>query len=515
MDTCIRQNKCIYNMEKILTSVDYFSQLLSLEQILSYGYEFFHDTLGLKASAIYYLDDDTYKLVSQIGYDYDIKLKEHKKNDKINNIATLYGRILYENFQKYFDEDFVDYFDPELIIPLIVKDKLYGFIISDGFCYDNNPYSSILSMEYLEGMKTLLNMALSNTLLYRDYKKLARNIDKELFQQFSINQTTKILLAETDIEKLYSLCIDVVRELTSSSVTALILHDSIRNKFIVKGYSDIINFQNYYNEYELLSNSIDIQKTVFDLDKDMDELKSIFKNSDALKNLTAKYVVLIGKNPVMGFITVGEPVSGSVYDDSTLNQIENVGKTVYLALKNANYIAEIKQKEKETALQLKNIKKLNSMIRNINSCLELEELMEITLKTLAVGYKVKQAAIVLKDYNGFLLKSIGYKSSELSIKPHIFSESYDEVFYSQNTGSMEDFINISIEDAIESNCMILLPIKSDYIGMDDDSVLGYLVITKLDGIMEESHIVIFETLASSITPVIKQFLELRRFKIKD
>jgi hypothetical protein len=57
-------------------------------------------------------------------------------------------------------------------------------------------------------------------------------------------------------------------------VTALILYDSIRNKFIVKGYSDIINFQNYYNEYELLSNSIDIQKTVFDLDKDMDELKS-------------------------------------------------------------------------------------------------------------------------------------------------------------------------------------------------------------------------------------------------
>jgi hypothetical protein len=50
-------------------------------------------------------------------------------------------------------------------------------------------------MEYLEGMKTLLNMALSNTLLYRDYKKLARNIDKELFQQFSINQTTKILFS--------------------------------------------------------------------------------------------------------------------------------------------------------------------------------------------------------------------------------------------------------------------------------------------------------------------------------
>ena len=139
-------------MEKILTSVDYFSQFLSLEQILSYGYEFFHDTLGLKASAIYYLDDDTYKLVSKIVDDYDIKLKEHKKNDKINNIATLYGRILYENFQKYFDEDFVDYFDPELIIPLIVKDKLYGFIISDGFSYDNNPYFCFLCMEYLEGL---------------------------------------------------------------------------------------------------------------------------------------------------------------------------------------------------------------------------------------------------------------------------------------------------------------------------------------------------------------------------
>lgn len=93
------------------------------------------------------------------------------------------------------------------------------------------------------GYENFIKYGSFNTLLYRDYKKLARNIDKELFQQFSINQTTKILLAETDIEKLYSLCIDVVRELTSSSVTALILYDSIRNKFIVKGYSDIINFR--------------------------------------------------------------------------------------------------------------------------------------------------------------------------------------------------------------------------------------------------------------------------------
>ena len=512
MDTCTSQNKCIYNMEKILTSVDYFSQFLSLEQILSYGYEFFHDTLGLSASAIYYLDEDNYKLMSQIGYKCDINIKEHKKTEKTNNLATLHGRILYDNFEKYFDEAFIDYFEPELIVPMIVKDKLYGFIISDGFSYNDSPYSSILSMEYLEGMKTLLNLALSNTLLYRDYKKLAKNMDKELFQQFSINQTTKILLAETDIEKLYNLCIDVVRELTSSSVTSLILYDSIRNKFITKGYSDIINFQNYYDEYELLTNEIEMQKSVFDLEKDMDELRIIFENPERLKKIPAKYVITIGKNPIMGFITVGEPVSGAVYDSSTMNQIENVGKTVYLALKNANHVAEIKERERATAVQLKNIKKLNAMIRNINSCLELEELMDITLKTLNVGYKVKQAAIILKDYDGLLVKSIGYKSDEISIKPHIFSESYDDVFYSQNSRSTEDFISISVEDAAESNCMILLPIKSDYVDMTEDTILGYLVITKLEGIMEESHIVIFETLTSSITPVIKQFIELRKFK---
>ena len=97
----------------------------------------------------------------------------NKAADKITNTKS--DEKLYDDFLKYFDEEFIDYFSPELIIPLIVKDNLFGFILSNGFINEHNLYVDTYSMEYLEGMKTLLNSTLSNTLIYRDYKKKSKD----------------------------------------------------------------------------------------------------------------------------------------------------------------------------------------------------------------------------------------------------------------------------------------------------------------------------------------------------
>ncbi len=506
-----RQNKYLFNMEKLLTSVDYFSQVLSLEQILSYGYEFFHKTLGLRASALYYLNDEVYELVNEIGHFSDLDFKSYKKTSKINNIATLYGRILYDDFFKYFEEDFIDYFDPELIIPLISKDNLVGFIISDGFLNDHNPYSDTLSMEYLEGMKTLLNLALSNTLVYREYNILSKKMDKELFGQYSLNQTSRLLLGETNISKLHELCIDVVRELTSSSVTSLFLYDDIRQKYIVKGYKDIVNFQNYYEEFELINNEMELSKMVYDTFQDIDELNLIFKYSKNLFEIPAKYIIFIAKESILGFITISEPVSGTSYEASILSQIENIGKTIYLALKNAIYLEEIKLKEQEALLSLNKLKKLNAMIRNINASSNLEELIDITLRTLEVGFKVKQGLILLKNYDESIIQeSFGYKDKTIGFNGNWLKLKKDDIYFSNNVNKIDDFFYISNEDKAEANCIFLLPIKIISYDIAQDDILGYIGISKLSERIDNSHILIFETLTNSITPIINKFLEIKK-----
>ncbi len=508
----VRQNNYILNMEKLLTSIDYFSQLLSLEQILSYGYEFFHETLGLKASAIFYLEDKTYKLVNEIGYCDDLKFKSYNKTEKVNNIATRYGRILYDDFLKYFDEEFIDYFSPELIIPLIVKDNLFGFILSNGFINEHNLYVDTYSMEYLEGMKTLLNSTLSNTLIYRDYKNLSNKMDREIFSQCSTNQTSRFLLGETNIINLHELCIDVVRELTSSSVTSLFLHDDIRKKYIVKGYKDIIDFQNYYEEIELENNDVELSKMIYDIEIDMEDLNLIFKNPEKLLGIPAKYIIFIAKKRILGFITIAKPVSGNSYDDSVLSQIENIGKTIYLALKNANYVEEIKKKEQETSIQLTKLKRLNAMIRNVNSCETLEELIAMTLRTLEVGFKVKQGFIKLKNFDDSLISdSFGYNDS-IELNPELLAEEYSNVYFSNNPKEINEFFSISKEDEDEANCIFLLPIKIDFSDLNEDNILGYIGITKLNERIDNSHILIFETLATSITPIISKFLEIEKIK---
>ncbi len=77
----------------------------------------------------------------------------------MKTIATLFGRIITHDFDSYFQEDFIESFNLKMVIPLIVKDRLVGFIASDG--KEEGVFSED-EMQVAGAMMQLMNTAYGN-----------------------------------------------------------------------------------------------------------------------------------------------------------------------------------------------------------------------------------------------------------------------------------------------------------------------------------------------------------------
>lgn len=495
------------DLECILSTIDFYSQVLSLEQLFSYGYRHFHEITGLSRSALFTLEEGVYVLKDAIGY--EVKNDFYPQSSLTNKIATLCGRILCENKDQYFKKEFLLKYNAEIIIPLIVKDALIGFIVTEK-TYNKDIQHQDLS--YLEGIKSLFNMSLSNAIDRENYEGLKTDLDKKIYNLMLVNQCTRLIMAERNLDNLYSLCIDVVRELTASSVTTFGLYDDLKKSIVVKGHVDILNpGRKIIKEFKMKENKLKPGKTIFHLKRDRDVLMDILENVDALDYISAEYIVFIAQNEILGFVTVGKPVNGHFYDSITLNQIESISKSIYISMKNAIYINEINTGKEKIEAQIKGMKKLSLMIKNINSCNSIEEICDITLETLRLGYKCYRGFIIIKNKENNIIKTLGYKKdSEIKFLER-FDLNEESIHYSHGSSDISTYFDISDYNGDE-NCLIICPVKLNDFSIYGENIFGHIVITGIKDSVDEKNMLIVETISNSIAPIIGHIKERERAK---
>lgn len=487
------------SLDYSLSGIEFYSQVLSVEQLFSYGYRHFHKITGLKKSAIFALMEEGYVLRECIGY--DIKKDFYPSDSKLEEIATLCGTILCENKNQYFKEDFLKKYNAELVIPLIVKDTLAGFILTKTLV---DTYSEKYNFEYIEGMKNLFNMSLSNAYDRESFDFLKADIDKKVYNLILVNHCTRLIMAERSLDRLYALCIDVIRELTSSSVTTFGIYDNLKGYGVIKGYVDILySDKKAIREFKMKKGRLVNEKTIYNVKKDKELLSEIIEDTKALESLDAEYIVFIAQEEILGFVTIGVPVNELPYDFLILNQVESIAKSIYIAMKNAIYIKEINQSREKIENQIKGMKKLNLMIKNINSCSTIDEIYDITLETLRLGYKVRRGFILIKTKESYQIKTIGYKSDDqINLMPE-FNIEEESIYFSHGSENINKHFDIEDYNGDE-NCIIICPIKTEELSSKKENIFGYIVITQMEDSVDEKNVLILETISNSISPIIKQ-----------
>jgi hypothetical protein len=201
-----------------------------------------------------------------------------------------------------------------------------------------------------------------------------RELDEKIFNLFAINQSAKAMLTEHRLEELYSLAVDVFSELTQSAYTGFFLFDDPSEKYTLKAYRDVFH-ANTLNKLSFTLNEetpVNTLKQIADLsvDADIAYFESLYLEGIApLEMVNARYVVFIyGKQgKVLGFVTLGETVSGALYKKSAFELVDSLASYTYIALSNAMLLKVVNDQKELLQLKLDRLMTLNTLMKNINS----------------------------------------------------------------------------------------------------------------------------------------------------
>ncbi len=390
----------LFRYSGLIEAIDYFTQQLHFDQILDGAFDFINELISADQSALFCFDGNQYVRKKELGgFNFPVSLKNHAP---LEEYAKLHGSVLRdpEAVSRYFGQEIIKRAEIKLVVPLIVDFGLYGFILIShkaDMSFDEN------DAFICEVLMKLFNSALSNCKRYESLRKATLSLDEKIFNLFVINQSSKALLSELDLENLYSLSIDVFSELTQSAITGFVLYDDKSEAYMLKAYRDVSQakprpFLRLNSPAGVL---LDSSKLLVDvsLPGDREYFNGLFEQGlVALKELKPTYIVMLVKNEnLLGFVSLSDAVTGKPYTETSFELIESLASSTYISVSNAQLFSQVAEQKRNIQNKLDKLVSLNRLIKNINSSLRTEALLGLTLNTLKVAFDVKKAVLALYD----------------------------------------------------------------------------------------------------------------------
>lgn len=502
-------DQSLYQHEVLLYAIDFFSQSFELNDIMEYTLDFSNEILTLNNSALFIYKNNKFSL--EKSKNYNLSQYSIKATEKLNKLPVFHGQILYSDYDKYFNKKDLNILKPQLIIPLFIKETLHGFIVTGGKTLGEFNKRDFLIANTL---MRLANMSLENTHNFLNLKEKNKELDNKIFDLFFVNQTSRSLLSELNIESLYTLCTDVIGEVSCSKITTFGLYDELSEKIILRNYRDIASYQKNYCEFQMKKREYKGSKIILNYHDDIDIIKEYFVNWQDFRELNSKYIILLVKNDIIGFVTISDPVNDRNYDRNMFELIESLISTIYLAINNARLFKVVSDQKESLERKLNTLKKLNHLIKRVNSSKDIDGVCNNTTQILSIGFDIEKFFISIRDNNQYrIVSEYGFDTEEqILLKNNHWDEIDQEgVFYHFDSSENSKYLDEKLlRDIGESNCLVIAPmtIEDNF----EKETIGYIVILKTDESLSEEEVLLIDTIANSITPVVKQMKEVQRIE---
>jgi hypothetical protein len=248
---------------------------------------------------------------------------------------------------------------------------------------------------------------------YNELRAINESLDEKIFNLFAINQSSKALLSQLDLDSLYGLAVDVFSELTQSSATGFVLFDEKSEKYVLRSCRFVLeNVESPDIVLEMRDDAlIDPNRIIIDVSDSSDTqyFCSIFKDGlSLLSPLKARYIILLNKgNRVLGFVTLGTTITGTEYRKNIFELIDSLASSTYIAISNAKHFRQVEEQKQIIQNKLDRLISLNALVKNINSSMDVGTLTDITMNTLSVSFLLDKCLFATYDSirNLFVIRS--------------------------------------------------------------------------------------------------------------
>ena len=518
----MNKDKLINKYQELVTAIEFFSQKFDIEQILDYAVEFVCNLLDINKYVLFINEDGFYKPLKLKNYpqiDYLFAAEEQYENVAMYHAGLFYSKEL----NKYFPEDLIKYYPAKIAIPLIKDKILLGLLLIDKNDGDFTLEDNIIAT----ALMNLYYTALTNYHSDRKIIEIKRELDEKIFNLFAINQSSKALLSTLNLDEIYTLATSVFSELTQSAITSLFIYDTISESYQMKSLQNVyfFNSSQQMSLYTIKTSKLSLLNYAYfqcELQEDIDALKEHFYNfDDFYQIIRPKFIIPIkGNNKVIGFITLSEKINATNYNMGIFELIDSLASALYIALENASYLKTINSQKNLLDNKLKDLVRLNTLIKNINASSNIESLFSVIKETLKVSFNVNcgLAAMFDKLNNDFIIKetiNIDDKINKFRLTDKISELLRGNTITINSLKETQDILECELFNEIQEKCSgaLIIPIYLDFIEIE---LLGVMAVFDIDGklISNEESILIYESISNHIAPVLYQLQQIVDIKNK-
>lgn len=493
----------LYRYEALLKAIDFFTQRFDIELLVSYAFDFTNEIMTLNASGLFIRQGEHFVLHKSRMY--DISKYTISSSNALDELPLFHGDIISRHFEEYFTKEAIEDFDMKLVIPLIIHDYLYGFIVSNGKVIGELEEDDLCIAHTLV---QLFGNSLESSRHILQLNEKNKQLDQKVFKLFAINQSAKSLLSEVKLEALYSLATDVFSEITGSRVTSFGVYDVDSKKINVLGYRNVVSYEKVYTQLKFVDRKYQSNRIVLEFEKDIEIIQSIFENWKDFELLEAKYIVLLVKDEILGVVTLGECVNGNTYDEETFELVETLASFAHIAISNALLFEEIINQKERVEKKLDILNRLNKITRTISSSSSIEEISSLTLKALSLNFGVKKAFFAYRHQHSYIVnQKIGISNDEITF---IMSQQWEKALQGEMvidfyTEAARNYFTQSVMEKIGySNCVVISPIFNKKTSYNEETPIGFLVVCETKDSLKEEEILLIDTITRNISPIIYQ-----------
>lgn len=509
----------LYRYNGLLEAIRFFSNRLTLEQITDAAFDFVNELLTVEKSVMYLFKNNRFELTKKRGIkDFNTHIPI---TSELSNFVLYVGNVVNgrASLEHYFDASTLDALEANVMLPLALENKLYGFFLLSKRISAPFNDNDILVCETL---MNLFNNSLESCNRLERLQISNRELDEKIFNLFAINQSAKAMLTEHRLDELYGLAVDVFSELTQSAHTGFVLYDNPSEKYVLKAFRNVFDSTAGHGENIALEyNPIFFNhKQILDLAvaSDKEYFENLFSGGDKLiEYLNAQYVVFIfgDSQKILGFVTLGQTVTGNTYKESAFELVDSLASYTYIALSNAILIGKVNDQKKLLQEKLDRMITLNRLSKNINSAIDSEVLIELTLETLKISFGVENALIALYDDetdNFSVSKStdLSLIDSVIPMVPALEPLKQGSIVFEAASENLPDVIGNDFAENISGNSgVLIIPMTLERY---ETILTGAIFIFKINtgNLSDEENTLVFETIANQMAPLIKGFKDIEK-----
>jgi GAF domain-containing protein/CheY-like chemotaxis protein len=310
-----------------------------------------------------------------------------------------------------------------LYVPLVIGERVTGYISLQNIDKENAFNDS--DVRLLETLGNSMGVALENARLFDETSRLLKETEQRTAELSVINSVQEGLAKELDIQGIYELVGEKMREIFNAQVFDIVTYDK-KTQLIEDRYTYEKGDRTLLGPRPLKG----FRKHVFEtakplvINKDLDLQRANYDQT-VMVGQGAKSIVLVPLNTsgeVVGVISLQNLDKENAFSDSDVNLLSTLANSMTVALENARLFDETNRLLKETEQRTAELAIINSVQEGLASKLDIQAIYDLVgdkirevfdTQGIAISYYDREKNYITNPYYLFKGKRVQGNSFEL------------------------------------------------------------------------------------------------------